>query len=105
MYWTAFAASVMASGFLIVYAQRMQADVRTLKYLVDQVAYVVFVAHIGAYELRFRACLTDFTDELLAFFVVPTSKNNPSAIPGESEGCRSPDACQCSCNQNDLGIH
>jgi uncharacterized membrane protein len=35
MYWTAFAVSIMASGFLMVYAQRMQADVRTLQYIVQ----------------------------------------------------------------------
>ncbi len=35
MYWTAFAASVMSSGFLIVYAQRMRADAKTSKYLVQ----------------------------------------------------------------------
>lgn len=34
-YWTAFAVSVIASGFLMVYAQRMQADVRTPQYIVE----------------------------------------------------------------------
>jgi hypothetical protein len=33
MYWTAFAAAILASGFLMVFAQRMQADVRTWKYV------------------------------------------------------------------------
>jgi hypothetical protein len=32
MYWTAFALSVAASAFLLVYSQRMQADVRTWRY-------------------------------------------------------------------------
>jgi uncharacterized membrane protein len=35
MYWTAFAVSVMASGFLMVYAQRMQADIRTPQYIIQ----------------------------------------------------------------------
>jgi hypothetical protein len=35
MYWTAFIAAVAASGFLMVYAQRMNADVRTWQYLVQ----------------------------------------------------------------------
>lgn len=35
MYWTAFAASIIASGSLMVYAQRMQADVRTWQYPVE----------------------------------------------------------------------
>jgi len=33
MYWTALAVSITASGFLMVYAGRMQADVRTWQYL------------------------------------------------------------------------
>lgn len=32
MYWTAFAASMVASAFLFVYAQRMQSDVGTWRY-------------------------------------------------------------------------
>src|ERR1700674_287076 len=39
-------------------------DIQTAKSLhdlVDQVTYVFFVAHIGADELRYRTCLTDFT--------------------------------------------
>jgi uncharacterized membrane protein len=32
MYWTAFVASIVVSGFLMVYAQRMHADVRTWRY-------------------------------------------------------------------------
>jgi uncharacterized membrane protein len=41
MYWTAFAASIIASGSLVVYAQRMQADVRTWQYPV-QMALIGF---------------------------------------------------------------
>jgi hypothetical protein len=32
MYWTAFVASIVVSGFLMVYAQRMHADIRTWRY-------------------------------------------------------------------------
>jgi len=35
MYWTAFAAATGVSFFLMVFAQRMQADVRTWQYLVQ----------------------------------------------------------------------
>jgi integral membrane sensor domain MASE1 len=35
MYWTAFAAAIIASVFLMVFAQRMQADVRTWQYLLQ----------------------------------------------------------------------
>lgn len=35
MYWTVFAAAVAASLFLMVSAQRMQADIRTWQYLVQ----------------------------------------------------------------------
>ncbi len=35
MYWTAFAAASAASLFLMVYAQRMHADVRTSQYLLQ----------------------------------------------------------------------
>ena len=35
MYWTAFAAAIVASLFLMEFAQRMQADVRTWRYLVQ----------------------------------------------------------------------
>jgi uncharacterized membrane protein len=38
MYWTAFVAAIAVSLFLMVYAQRMHADVRTWQYLV-QLAY------------------------------------------------------------------
>jgi hypothetical protein len=35
MYWTAFASAIVASGFLMLFAQRMQADVRTWQYIVQ----------------------------------------------------------------------
>jgi hypothetical protein len=35
MYWTAFATSIIASGFLMAYAAGMRADVRTRHYLVQ----------------------------------------------------------------------
>jgi len=35
MYWTAFAAAIVVSLFLMVFAQRMHADVRTWLYLVQ----------------------------------------------------------------------
>jgi len=35
MYWTAFVVAIAASSFLMVYAQRMHADVRTSQYLVQ----------------------------------------------------------------------
>ena len=35
MYWTAFVVAIVASTFLMVYAQRMNADVRTWQYLVE----------------------------------------------------------------------
>src|SRR4029077_5599156 len=83
-------------------------DIQTSKSfhgLIDQVAYVFFAAYIGADELRFRTCLADFTDELLAFFVAPTGNNDLSTLLGKSEGRRPSDACQSSSNQNDLGGH
>src|ERR1700676_3263176 len=83
-------------------------DIQTAKSfhgLIDQVTYVFFAAHIGADELRFRTCLTELTDELLAFFVAPTGNNNLSTLLGKSEGRRPSDACQSSRNQNNLGIH
>jgi len=72
---------------------------------VDQVACVLLAAHIGADELRFRTFLADLTDQLLAFFVTPTGNNNLSAFLGKCEGRCPPDACQRSCNQNNLSIH
>jgi hypothetical protein len=39
MYWTAFAAAIIASLFLMVFAQRMQADVRTWRYLVQSACF------------------------------------------------------------------
>src|SRR2546426_1863540 len=73
--------------------------------LVDQVAYVFFAPHIGADELGFRTCLTDFTDELLAFFAAPTGNNNLGTLLGKRECRRPSDPCQSSCNQNNLGDH
>src|SRR4029077_8019716 len=58
-------------------------DIQTAKSfhgLVDQVAHVFFAAHVGADELRFRTCLTDFTDELLSFFVAPAGNSNTRAF-------------------------
>jgi hypothetical protein len=37
MYWTAFAASMVVSGVLMVFAQRMHADVRTWQYFLQTV--------------------------------------------------------------------
>jgi hypothetical protein len=73
--------------------------------LVDQVAYVFFAPHIGADELGFRTCLTDFTDELLAFFAAPTGNNNLGTLLSKRECRRPSDPCQSSCNQNNLGNH
>jgi hypothetical protein len=72
---------------------------------IDQVAYVFFVAHIGAYEICPRTCGADFTGELLAFFVVPTGNDNVSSLLGKRESRRPSDASKSSCNQHDLGIH
>jgi surface polysaccharide O-acyltransferase-like enzyme len=41
MYWTAFAAAIIASVFLMVFAQRMQADVRTWQYLLQVVCFTL----------------------------------------------------------------
>src|SRR5258707_14031638 len=71
-------------------AGSVHSDIQTAKSfhgLVDQVTYVFFPAHIGADELRFRTSLTDFTDELLAFFLAPTGNNNPSTLLGKRD-CR-----------------
>src|SRR5882762_10814914 len=79
---------------------RVYSDIQTAKSfhgLVDQVTYVLFAAHIGADELSFRTCLTDFTDELLAFFVAPTGNNDLSTLLGKRECRRPSDACQPSC--------
>jgi hypothetical protein len=57
------------------------------------------------HELRFRAFLADFTDQLLAFFVMPAGNNNLSALIGKREGRCAPDARQSPRNQNNLGIH
>ena len=41
MYWTAFAAAIGVSAFLFVFAQRMQADVRTWQYPVQVACFVL----------------------------------------------------------------
>ena len=46
-YWTAFVASIAASGFLIVYAQRMQADVRTWQYVLQMLLFGLGVLLFG----------------------------------------------------------
>src|ERR1700686_5931374 len=66
----------------------VHSDIQTAKSfhgLVDQVSYVLFVAHIGTDEFRFRTCLADFTDDLLALFVAPAGNNNLRAFLGKSE--------------------
>ncbi len=67
--------------------------------------HVFFAAYIGANEIRFRTLFADFSDQVLAFFVTPTRDNKLSAFLGKREGRCPPDACQSSCNQNNLGIH
>ena len=62
-------------------------------------------AYIGTDELRFCTFFADFADQLLAFIVMPTGNNNLCAFVGKREGRCPPDACQCSCNQNNLGVH
>lgn len=46
-YWTAFVASIAASGFLMVYAQRMRADMRTWLYLVQLTVFFIGVLLFG----------------------------------------------------------
>jgi hypothetical protein len=36
---------------------------------------------------------------------MPAGNNNLSAFIGKRESRCPPDACECSCNQNNLGIH
>lgn len=48
MYWTAFAASIVASVSLMAYAQQMQADVRTWQYPVQMALIGVGVILFGA---------------------------------------------------------
>jgi FtsH-binding integral membrane protein len=47
MYWTAFAVSMVAATLLMVYAQRMQADVRTWRYPVQMALFWVGVLFFG----------------------------------------------------------
>ena len=47
MYWTAFAVSVMTSAFLMVYAQRMEADVRTFQYAVQMALLSLGILFFG----------------------------------------------------------
>jgi hypothetical protein len=73
----------------------VHSDIQTAKSsdgLVDQVTHVFFAAYVGADELRFRTCLTHFTDELLAFFVAPTGNNNLSTLLSKLECSRPSDA-------------
>ena len=46
-YWTAFAVSIIASASLMVYAQRMQADVRTPQYIVQLALFGLGVILFG----------------------------------------------------------
>ena len=47
MYWTAFVAAGAASGFLMVYAQRMSADVRSWQYLAQLACFGLGVLLFG----------------------------------------------------------
>ena len=47
MYWAAFVTSLVASGFLMVYAQRMRADVRNWQHLVQLVIFYAGVVLFG----------------------------------------------------------
>ena len=46
-YWTAFIASIVASGFLMVYAQQMQSDVRTPRYVLQVLLFGFGVLMFG----------------------------------------------------------
>ena len=47
MYWTAYAASMIAAAFLIYYAQQMHANMRSWQYLVQIVVFYIGLGMIG----------------------------------------------------------
>ena len=47
LYWTAFAATILASGFLMVYAQRMNVDARSWQHLVQMACFGLGVLLFG----------------------------------------------------------
>ena len=47
MYWTLFIVAIAVSGFLLVHAQRMQADVRTDRYLVELGCFILGIVLFG----------------------------------------------------------
>src|SRR3989442_631117 len=51
MYWTAFVSASAASGFLIVYAQRMSADVRSWQYLAQLAYFGLGILLFGVAEI------------------------------------------------------
>ena len=47
MYWTAFAAAMIVSAFLMIFAQRMHADVRTWQYIVQVACFTLGTVLFG----------------------------------------------------------
>src|SRR5882757_5869765 len=73
--------------------------------LVDQVADVVFVAHVGADEFSFRAEATELPGQGMARLVATAGDNNPGAFFRKGQGRGSADTGQGACNQDDGCTH
>jgi hypothetical protein len=73
--------------------------------LIDHGADVILLANVCIDELGFRTEGAQLLNECLAGLITPTGNDDLRALLGEGDGGGAPDACEGSCDQNDLLIH
>jgi hypothetical protein len=73
--------------------------------LIDQVAHIVFAAHIGTDEFRFAAEATKLSGQRLAAVVMAAGNGDAVAFPRKGKSRRTSDTSQRAGNQDNGGAH
>src|SRR5205807_7822362 len=73
--------------------------------LIDQLAHIVFVAHIGPHKFSFRAEFPEFANQILSFFIMSPRNNNGCALLREGKCGGSANTCQRAGDQNNWCSH
>src|ERR1700730_10063880 len=73
--------------------------------LIDQVSYVVLVAHIGIHIFRLRVESAELSHQILAGFVATTRDNDARTLFREGQGGGSSNAREGASDQNNGPMH
>jgi hypothetical protein len=73
--------------------------------LIDQVAHIVFAAHVGTDEFYLAAEPAQLGGQPLADLLMTAGNDDAVAFPSESKGRCSSDSSQRAGNQNNGGAH